>query len=64
MGAVSGQHTSPVHGAHPVMGVQVYRVGHEGDQFKMSDWGGMGHAGVGWGGNYRVLNLEMPQGII
>ena len=26
-------------------------------------WGGSCRDWVGWGGNYRVLNLEMPHGI-
>ena len=29
----------------------------------MQGWGEVGHIRVGWGGNYRVLNRGIPQGI-
>ena len=29
----------------------------------MQGWGEVSHIRVGWDGNYRVLNLEMPHGI-
>ena len=34
---------------------------HVGVGWVMQGWGGVGHTRVGWGGNYRVLNLEMAQ---